>query len=44
VLAGGGEEDEPGEAVPEGCSPEHERRRDGGEEQRWLELSAMVKA
>jgi hypothetical protein len=33
------EEDEPDEAVLEGCSPE----RDGGEERRWLELSAMAK-
>jgi hypothetical protein len=24
------EEDEPDEMVPEGCSPEHERRRRGG--------------
>jgi hypothetical protein len=31
------EEDEPDEAVPEGCSLEHERRRNRGEEQRWLE-------
>jgi hypothetical protein len=33
------EEDEPDEAVLEGCSPE----RDGGEERQWLELSAMAK-
>jgi hypothetical protein len=37
------EEDEPDEAVPEGCSPEHERWRDIGEERRQLEQGARVK-
>jgi hypothetical protein len=37
------EEDEPNEAVEEGCSPEHERRRDGSEERRQLELGVRAK-
>jgi hypothetical protein len=37
------EEDEPDEAVPEGCSLEHERRCNRGKEQRWLELGVRVK-
>jgi hypothetical protein len=37
------EEDEPGNTVPQGCSPEHERRRDGCKEWWWLELGTRAK-
>jgi hypothetical protein len=37
------EEDEPDEAVLEGCSPEHERWYDGGKERRQLELGVRAK-
>jgi hypothetical protein len=37
------EEDKLDEVVSEVCSLEHERRHDGGEERRRLELGARVK-
>jgi hypothetical protein len=41
------DKDEPDEVVSKGCSPEHKQQwrgtRDGGKEQRWLELGARAK-